>query len=421
MANLTLMALGSSAPEILLNVIETVSTLGSKPGELGPSTIVGSAAFNFLVISAVSIYAVTTENDTRTKQQCDEYGTPLGVKKVDDTGVFAITTVWSILAYIWLYIVLLDGVVKEWEAYVTLGCFFVLLIMAYTADCLRAKAIKARQDKKYGKDGGEDKDLAKHNEARSLSVLEFYNKLVPLERGEACKPEDQHITNQMKEFLQAEFGTTKVSEVDKEVLKEKLEGPTFIERINFRKAVGIAYKKEAIAKGTILRRENKSADMLDDHQKNPKFGFSCLHYSVSEAAGALRIKILNKTKIACTVGVRTVDGEACANDDYIPIDEEIKFKSGQTEAEAIVKILDDEDWEPDEDFYVELYDMGSKTRLIGEDTRTRVTILDDDKPGMLVFEEKKTLRHPANESECTVVVKREQGTDGKITVKYKTV
>ena len=47
-ANLTLMALGSSAPEILLTVIETVTTLGGKPGELGPSTIVGSAAFNLL-------------------------------------------------------------------------------------------------------------------------------------------------------------------------------------------------------------------------------------------------------------------------------------------------------------------------------------------------------------------------------------
>ena len=66
-ANLTLMALGSSAPEILLNVLETVGTLGSKPGELGPSTIVGSAAFNFLVISGVSIYSVTTENDNRSK------------------------------------------------------------------------------------------------------------------------------------------------------------------------------------------------------------------------------------------------------------------------------------------------------------------------------------------------------------------
>jgi solute carrier family 8 (sodium/calcium exchanger) len=54
------MALGSSAPEILLSVIETLTTLGSKPGELGPSTIVGSAAFNLLVISAVSVYSVPT-------------------------------------------------------------------------------------------------------------------------------------------------------------------------------------------------------------------------------------------------------------------------------------------------------------------------------------------------------------------------
>jgi hypothetical protein len=47
-ANLTLMALGSSAPEILLSVIETVTTLNETPGELGASTIVGSAAFNLL-------------------------------------------------------------------------------------------------------------------------------------------------------------------------------------------------------------------------------------------------------------------------------------------------------------------------------------------------------------------------------------
>lgn len=52
------MALGSSAPEILLSIIETVSTLGQAPGRLGASTIVGSAAFNFLVISGVSIAAV---------------------------------------------------------------------------------------------------------------------------------------------------------------------------------------------------------------------------------------------------------------------------------------------------------------------------------------------------------------------------
>jgi uncharacterized membrane protein len=41
-ANLTLMALGSSAPEILIAIIETVLTLGDTPGEIGPSTIVGT-------------------------------------------------------------------------------------------------------------------------------------------------------------------------------------------------------------------------------------------------------------------------------------------------------------------------------------------------------------------------------------------
>ena len=39
-ANLTLMALGSSAPEILLAVIETLGS-GCFAGDLGPSTIVG--------------------------------------------------------------------------------------------------------------------------------------------------------------------------------------------------------------------------------------------------------------------------------------------------------------------------------------------------------------------------------------------
>lgn len=57
-ANLTLMALGSSAPEILLNVLQAASTIAESPPELGPSTIVGSAAFNLLCISGVSIIAV---------------------------------------------------------------------------------------------------------------------------------------------------------------------------------------------------------------------------------------------------------------------------------------------------------------------------------------------------------------------------
>ena len=87
-ANLTLMALGSSAPEILLAVIETLQTLGEEAGDLGPSTIVGSAAFNLLVISAVCIPAVDDP------------------KKINDMGVFFTTSAFSIFAYLWLLICL---------------------------------------------------------------------------------------------------------------------------------------------------------------------------------------------------------------------------------------------------------------------------------------------------------------------------
>ena len=56
-ANLTLMALGSSAPEILLSVIEIIGN-GFEAGKLGPGTIVGSAAFNLMAISSVCIMAI---------------------------------------------------------------------------------------------------------------------------------------------------------------------------------------------------------------------------------------------------------------------------------------------------------------------------------------------------------------------------
>ena len=126
-ANLTLMALGSSAPEILLSVIGTVQDIEGLPSKLGPSTIVGSAAFNLLIISGVSNVAVGT------KEEPD-------IKKVYDKGVIAVTSIASLFAYIWLYLTLQEfdspEVVELWEAWTTLIFFFVLIIMAFGADRL---------------------------------------------------------------------------------------------------------------------------------------------------------------------------------------------------------------------------------------------------------------------------------------------
>jgi hypothetical protein len=65
-ANLSLMALGSSAPEILLSVVE-IWAKGFEAGDLGPGTIVGSAAFNLFMIIGLCIYVIPDDEVRKIK------------------------------------------------------------------------------------------------------------------------------------------------------------------------------------------------------------------------------------------------------------------------------------------------------------------------------------------------------------------
>lgn len=119
-ANLTLMALGSSAPEIMLSIIEIVAG-DYYSGQLGPSTIVGSAAFNMLVILAVCVSA-------------PEVGE---VRKIRDYNVFAITAFCSVFAYVWLLGVLTvhgEGIVDVAEGTCSFLFFPAMVGVAYLAD-----------------------------------------------------------------------------------------------------------------------------------------------------------------------------------------------------------------------------------------------------------------------------------------------
>lgn len=84
------------------------------------------------------------------------------------------------------------------------------------------------------------------------------------------------------------------------------------------------------------------------------------------------------------IGVKTVSDTATEFDDFIPIDYELKIPPKSKEIVA-VEIVDDDGWEPDEDFFIILYNLmdPEKKQLFGDNTRTRITILDDDKPGCL--------------------------------------
>ncbi|XP_063729584.1 sodium/calcium exchanger 1-like isoform X2 [Symsagittifera roscoffensis] len=132
-ANLTLMALGSSAPEIMLSTVETCLNLGNekKKDGLGVFTIIGSAAFNLLIIISVCISAVGP-----------------APKRIRQFGVFLLTSFWSMFAYVWLLIVLdyvTPGEVDWWEALITLLFFPLLVLSAYYTDLITAKKRKRKK------------------------------------------------------------------------------------------------------------------------------------------------------------------------------------------------------------------------------------------------------------------------------------
>lgn len=74
-------------------------------------------------------------------------------------------------------------------------------------------------------------------------------------------------------------------------------------------------------------------------------------------------------------------------------------------------MIDDDGWEPDEDFFVELYDLKNGKRLHGDNTRTKITILDDDKPGVLQLRET-SIRAKRSQKTVKVFIDRVDGSDG---------
>lgn len=118
--------------------------------------------------------------------------------------------------------------------------------------------------------------------------------------------------------------------------------------------------------------------------------------------------------------VKTVDDQAKAGEDYQELIQTLNFNDGEAFQVVEVFINDDENWEPDEDFWVQLFSPDTQQELRGADTKTRVTIIDDDKPGQIQFDEQKMIKAIASEGKVDVVVTRKNGSDGTVTVEYQT-
>jgi len=440
-ANLTLMALGSSAPEIMLSVIE-IWAKGFKAGDLGPGTIVGSAAFNLFMIIGLCMYVIPDDE----------------VRKIKHLRVFIITASWSVFAYVWLYLILgaiSYGRVDSWEGIVTFLFFPATVYTAFVAD--RRMFFYKYLDKKYRAQRGVIVQSEKGDiENRAEEKFKDFDEDVDPALAEFERNRREYI-NAMKRIR---LENPDISLIDletkarEEVMAKGPKSRAYYRAQATRKMAGKedatkAFKKQLAAeaeaeKAALSEEEAALAASLEKKDDGvTRIMFDPPHYTVMESVGTFEVTVvreggdLNQT---VQVDYKTEDGSASSEGDYIEAIGTLTFGPGETQKMVTLEVLDDDVFEEDEHFYIRISNLRRKDgkpfkeiEVEGEDGRrsmqascqmgtphmATIMILDDDHSGIFGFED----------SEAEIVesvgtyeleVKRISGARGKVAIPYNT-
>lgn len=384
-ANLTLMALGSSAPEILLSVIELLSA-SMYSGQLGPSTIVGSAAFNLLVIIAVCV-VVIPDGETR---------------QVNQTSVFAVTGSCSMFAYAWLVVILMASspdVIEVWEGVLTFAFFPVLVIIAYLAD--------------IGAFSKKDNGPAKQPQRQTVVAI----------KGSGDAMSDRELAK-VKETIEKERGhRMSITEVKEMMAKNNLD--TKVET----KTVSMAQRRiDAIRMMSGGPRINQASESAEG--KAIEISFNSNKYegrTDSDDAVVLIVERTGDIIPEVSVQYRTVEGQgtAVAGTEYQATSGVVFIGKGQTEAEVKIPLVKSSAPKiADCGVLVELHDPRSKSSQsvgLGKIHNCAIDLVAHKSAGTLRFS-KSEIRVPSPTENVTVeiLVVRESGTVGEVSCKYKT-
>uniref|UniRef100_A0A8C5CBM1 Calx-beta domain-containing protein n=1 Tax=Gadus morhua TaxID=8049 RepID=A0A8C5CBM1_GADMO len=443
-SNLTLMALGSSAPEILLSVIEVIGH-GFTAGAMGPATIVGSAAFNMFVIIGICVYVVP-DGETR---------------KVKHLRVFFVTASWSIFAYIWLYLILAvisPGVVQVWEALLTLFFFPICVLFAWIAD--RRLLFYKYMYKHYraGKHRGmiietegdrplpSKVDIEMDGKMLNSHGVDFLDGPLGLELDEKDL-DDEETRRDMAKILKELKQKHPDREVEQlielanyQVLSQQQKSRAFYrcQATRLMTGAGNILKKHAAdqARKAVSLQEVRS--LAGDGDPVTRVFFEPSSYQCLENCGTVAVTLVRQggdPDRTLTVDYRTEDGTANAGSDYEFTEGVVVFKPGETLKEVRVGIIDDDIFEEDESFLIHLSNLrvlapdGEQSEgtapdpsvaCLGPACTATVTIFDDDHAGIFTLEE--AVCH-VSESVGTVELKvlRTSGARGVVTLPYKTL
>ncbi|GCC27800.1 hypothetical protein chiPu_0006226 [Chiloscyllium punctatum] len=431
-SNLTLMALGSSAPEIMLSLIE-VCGHGFKAGDLGPSTIVGSAAFNMFIIIAICVYAIP-DGESR---------------KIKHLRVFFVTAAWSIFAYIWLYMILAvfsPGVVQVWEGLVTFLFFPVCVLLAWMAD--RRLLFYKYLHKRYRT--SKSRGLVIETEGEPPKGIEMDGKLVNshILDGVLVGLEGKEVDESRKEMIRI-LKELKQKHPEKELdqLVEMANYYALSHQQKSRAFYRIQATRMMTGAGNILKKHaaeqaKRSASLHEVRADTPEdlcsqVYFEPCAYQCLENCGAVSLTVVRKggdISRTLVVDYKTEDGSANAGADYEFSEGTVVFKSGETQKEITIGIIDDDIFEEDEHFFVRLNNIRVleledalepnnvpyPKALIVSPLIATVTILDDDHAGIFTFESD-VVHVSESIGVMEVKVLRTSGARGTVIVPFRTI
>ncbi|XP_066464505.1 sodium/calcium exchanger 3 isoform X3 [Eleutherodactylus coqui] len=431
-SNLTLMALGSSAPEILLSLIE-VCGHNFVAGDLGPSTIVGSAAFNMFIIIAICVYVIPDGE----------------VRKVKHLRVFFVTAAWSIFAYIWLYMILAvfsPGVVQVWEGLLTLFFFPICVVLAWVAD--RRLLFYKYMHKKYRTD--KHRGIMIETEAEHPKGIEMDGKVMNSHflDGNLLNMDGKEVDESRRDMIRIlKDLKQKHPEKDLDQLVEMANYYALSHQQKSRAFYRIQATRMMTGAGNILKKhaaeQSKRCTSLQDicldesEEFVSKIYFDPCSYQCLENCGAVLLTVVRKggdISKTMLVDYKTEDGSANAGADYEFTEGTILFKSGETQKEFSVGIIDDDIFEEDEHFFVRLNNIRitdapepvepntfsyPKAVLVSPYVAS-VTILDDDHAGIFTFE-CDIIRVSESIGVMEVKVLRTSGARGTVIVPFRTI
>ncbi|KAE8607428.1 hypothetical protein XENTR_v10011183 [Xenopus tropicalis] len=430
-SNLTLMALGSSAPEILLSIIEVVGR-GFEAGDMGPSTIVGSAAFNMFVIIGLCV-AVVPDGESR---------------RIRHPRVFAVTAFWSVFAYVWLFLILSwssPGEVEVWEALLTFLFFPLCVLQAWIAD-------RRLLFYKYAGRGREGR--AKYRAGKSRGVLVGAEDTgVQEEAGELRLAGGERLTDEEEEEERRDMARVfkdmrqRYPGKDMEQLMELANYQALVQQQKSRAFYRIQATRMMIGAGNVLKkhaadqarraltdggpRDGEGGGRGEDEEPWTEVEFEHTHYQCFENCGTVSLWVTCRRaegEGAVQVDYRTEDGTANAGSDYELAEGTLVFQQGEIRKELHLGIIDDDVFEEDEHFYVQLSNPrkargvreGPGRIRLGNGWRATVTIFDDDHAGIFSFESG-SMRVSESVGTMRVKVVRGSGARGKVVIPYKTM